>query len=256
MSSSVIKREEFRSKINGNSALLIPCLNEGSRLISQVQKLEREIGDQIYLIIIDGDSSDGSIEKVIAMKPKILRCILISKAKLGLSFDLYSGLNYLSKEYDYVLTLDGNGKDDLSRLMDMLDFAKNNRLDFVQGSRFVKNGSSENLPMDRLLGIKLFLSPIVSIYSRKYFSDPSNQCRVLSANALEIITKVNPTEFKRYDYFFFIPIKLSRSKLLTAEFPVKRSYPKNGPTPTHIRRSAYAKLAIDLIRMGLRWRKY
>ncbi len=251
-----IEIKELRNQVEGNVALLIPSLNEGQRLVRQIQSLEREIGSDLDLIIVDGASTDGSIEKIISLKPTILRYVMTSHAKRGLSFDLFASLKMISKQYEYILTLDGNGKDDVTRLMSMIRYAKENKFDFVQGSRFTKNGSSENLPLERYFGIKLFISPIVSMFSRTIFTDPSNQCRILSQRAANLVTSVDSTKFKRYDFFFFIPIKISRSGLKVSEFPVRRSYPKEGPTPTHIRRSHYAKLASDLIKVGFRWRKY
>jgi glycosyltransferase involved in cell wall biosynthesis len=251
-----IKIIELRSKIEGNVALLIPSLNEGQRLVSQIQSLEKEIGRDLDLIIVDGASTDGSIEKIISLNPTILRYVMTSHAKRGLSFDLFASLKMISNQYEYILTLDGNGKDDVTKLMSMIRYAKDNKFDFVQGSRFLKNGTSDNLPLERYFGIKLFISPIVSIFSRTLFTDPSNQCRIFSQKAANLVTSVDSTKFERYDFFFFIPIKISRSGLKVSEFPVRRSYPKEGPIPTHIRRSHYAKLAIDLIKVGFRWRKY
>jgi len=247
---------ELRNKVEGNVALLIPSLNEGQRLVKQIQSLEKEIGSNLDLIIVDGASTDGSIEKVISLKPTILRYVMTSHAKRGLSFDLFTSLKMISNQYEYILTLDGNGKDDVTRLMSMIRYAKENKFDFVQGSRFSKNGSSENLPLERFFGIKLFISPIVSLFSRTIFTDPSNQCRIFSQRAANLVTSADLTKFERYDFFFFIPIKISRSGLKVSEFPVLRSYPKEGPIPTHIRRSHYAKLASDLIKVGIRWRKY
>jgi glycosyltransferase involved in cell wall biosynthesis len=135
-----IEINELRNQVEGNVALLIPSLNEGERLVGQIQALEEEIGSDIDLIIVDGASTDGSIEKVISLKPFILRSVITSHAKLGLSFDLFVSLKIISNQYDYILTLDGNGKDDVTRLMSMIRYAKENELDFVQGSRFAKNG--------------------------------------------------------------------------------------------------------------------
>ena len=251
-----IEINELRKQVEGNVALLIPSLNEGERLVGQIRALEKEFGSDIDLIIVDGASADGSIEKVISLKPFVLRSVITSHVKLGLSFDLFVSLKMIANQYDYILTLDGNGKDDVTRLMSMIRYAKENELDFVQGSRFVKNGLSENLPLERYLGIKLFISPVVSLFSHFIFTDPSNQCRIFSRKAATLVTSVDPKRFERYDFFFFIPIKISRSGLKVSEFPVRRSYPKEGPVPTHIRRSHYAKLASDLIKVGLRWKKY
>ena len=246
----------LRAEILKNSAILVPCLNEGKRLIKTVRDLENELGNDFDLILIDGGSTDGSIQQVINTPLKILQSVLITNAKKGLSFDLYAGFKEVFDKYEYVMTLDGNNKDDVSNCRKIVDFASSSKIDFVQGSRFKPGGISQNLPTDRYIGIKFFISPIISIASQRIFTDPSNQCRVFSKKAINLIINVDISKFKRYDYFFFIPIKLSRSGCLTSEFPVTRSYPDDGTIPTHIPKSRYFKIGVDIVRMAIIHKKY
>ena len=246
----------LRAEIFKNPAILVPCLNEGERLIKTVSDLENELGNDFDLILIDGGSTDGSIKQVISTPLKILQSVLITNAGKGLSFDLHAGFKEVLDKYEYVITLDGNNKDDVRNLRNIFDFASSNKIDFVQGSRFRPGGISQNLPLDRYIGIKFFISPIISIASRKIFTDPSNQCRIFSKKAINLLVKVDISRFKRYDYFFFIPIRLSRSHYLTSEFPVTRSYPRTGKIPTHISKSRYFMIGLDLVRMAITHKKY
>jgi glycosyltransferase involved in cell wall biosynthesis len=246
----------LRSANFANFAILIPCLNEGERLIKTVTELETEYGDKFDLILIDGGSSDGSIEKILIMPLKILQSVLITNIGKGLSSDLYAGFNEVVDKYEYILTLDGNNKDDTRNIKNIFYFAQSNRMDFVQGSRFKPGGISRNLPQDRYLGIKLFISPIVSIASRRIITDPSNQFRVISKKSVKLLIKIDINKFKRYDYFFFIPIKLSRSGFKISEFPVSRSYPNNGTIPSHIKKSRYLMLGIDLLKVVIKFKRY
>ena len=185
-----------------------------------------------------------------------LQSILITNKGKGLSHDLYMGFNEVVDKYEYVMTLDGNNKDDVRNIRKIFHFAITHKIDFIQGSRFRPGGISQNLPRDRYLGIKFFISPIISIVSRKIFTDPSNQSRVFSKRAIDYLTKTDIDKFKRYDFFFFIPIKLSRSGYLTSEFPVTRSYPDDGTVPTHIPKSRYLRLGFDLLRIAASFKKY
>ena len=246
----------LREEILTNPAILIPCLNEGERLIKTVRGLENELGNDFDLILVDGGSSDGSLQQIISTPLKILQSVLITNEGKGLSFDLHTGLKELANKYEYVMTLDGNNKDDAKNLRKMFDFAMSNKIDFVQGSRFRPGGISRNLPKDRYIGIKFFISPIISIASRKIFTDPSNQCRILSKRAINFLIKADVKRFKRYDYFFFMPIKLSRSGYLTSEFPVTRSYPGDGTVPTHIPKTRYFRIGLDIMRVAITHKKY
>ena len=246
----------LRAEILTNLAVLVLCLNEGERLIKTVRDLENELSNGFDLIIIDGGSTDGSIQQVISTPLKILQSVLITNKGKGLSFDLHAGFKEVIDKYEYVMTLDGNNKDDAKNLRKIFDFALSNKIDFTQGSRFLPGGISQNLPRDRYIGIKFFISPIISIASRKIFTDPSNQCRIFSRKAINFLVKVDISRFKRYDYFFFIPIKLSRSGYLTSEFPVTRSYPSDGTIPTHIPKSRYFRIGLDIVRIAITHKKY
>ena len=237
-------------------AILIPCLNEGQRVLKTVKDLDEEFGDEYDLILIDGGSVDGSIQQVINNHSKILQSILITNKGKGLSHDLYLGFLEIVDKYEYVATLDGNNKDDIRNLGIIFDFALNNKIDFVQGSRFRAGGVSQNLPLDRYMGIKFFISPMISIASKKIFTDPSNQYRIFSKRAISSIIKVDINKFVRYDYFFFIPIRLSRLGYATSEFAVTRNYPNDGTIPTHIPRSRYLRLGLDLIRLTISHKNY
>ena len=246
----------LRPKILSNLAIIIPCLNEGQRLISTVENLEIELGDDFDLIIVDGGSTDGSIQQIVNNHYRILQSILISNKGKGLSHDLYIGFNEVVDKYEYVMTLDGNNKDDARDIRKIFNFAVINKIDFTQGSRFRPGGISRNLPRDRYLGIKFFVSPIISMSSRKFFTDPTNQFRVFSKKAINYLAKTDIDKFNRYDFFFFIPIKLSRSGYSTSEFPVTRNYPDDGSIPTHIPKSRYPRLGWDIVRIATRYKKY
>ena len=174
----------LRAKILTNPAILVLCLNEGERLIKTVRELENELGNDFDLILIDGGSTDGSIQQVISTHLKILQSVFITNIGKWLSYDLHVCFKEVVDKYEYVMTLDGNNKDDAGKLREIFDFASNKKIDFVQGSRFRPGGISRNLPRDRYVGIKYFISPIISIASRKIFTDPSNQCRVFSKKQL------------------------------------------------------------------------
>lgn len=206
--------------------------------------------------MVDGGSTDGSIQQLLGSPLKILQSILITNKGKGLSHDLYLGMNEVVDKYEYVMTLDGNYKDDVKNIRKIFNFAVRYKIDFTQGSRFRPGGISRNLPRDRYLGIKFFISPLISIFARKIFTDPTNQSRVFSKKAIKYLMKTDINKLKRYDFFFFIPIKLSRSSFLTSEFPVTRSYPDDGTIPTHISKSSYFKLGCDLVRVATNYKKY
>ena len=71
-----------------NLAIIIPCLNEGQRLIKTVENLKIELGNECKLIIVDGRSTDGSIQQLISTPLKILQSILITHKGNGFIFNI------------------------------------------------------------------------------------------------------------------------------------------------------------------------
>ena len=110
----------LRPEILSNLAIIIPCLNEGQRLIKTVKNLEIELGEEFDLIIVDGGSTDGSIQQLLGTPLKILQSILITNKGKGLSHDLYIGFSEVLDKYEYVMTLDGNNKDDGKRAINII----------------------------------------------------------------------------------------------------------------------------------------
>ena len=71
-----------------NLAIILPCLNEGQKLIKTVENLEIELGNEFDLIIVDGRSTDGSIQQLISTPLKILQSILIANKGNGFIFSI------------------------------------------------------------------------------------------------------------------------------------------------------------------------
>lgn len=82
-----------------------------------------------------------------------------------------------------MITIDGNGKDGVESIPRFVELL-NDGYDFIQGSRFVAGGKFENTPLDRYLGIRLFIAPLMSFASGFRFTDPTNGFKGLSRELL------------------------------------------------------------------------
>lgn len=220
---------EFFKKKN-KYALVTPVINEGDRIKNQIQKLKK-YSKIIDIIIADGGSTDGSTKSTF-LKKNGVRAILICPS--GQSRQLRVGLSWaLNEGYDGVITVDGNGKDDISAIPKFIK-ALEQGFDYVQGSRFIKGGHHANTPIFREIIARFIISPTLSIGARHWYTDTPNNFRAYSKKYL-VHPEVQPFRdiFVRYETLFYLVVRANRLGLKTKEVPVTRKYPK-GQIPTKI----------------------
>ena len=216
--------------------LLIPVINEGARILTELGRAQRAGVDKLCdIVICDGGSTDGS------MKPDTLALYgvntLLTKTGPGkqgaqLRMGIYFALN---RGYKGVLTIDGNNKDsieDVPRFIEKLQAG----YDLVQGSRFRRGGHAINTPLVRYAAVRLIHAPLVSLAARQWFTDTTNAYRAYSREYLTH-PEVQPLRpvFMGYELLAYLSIRATQLGLKACEVPVTRAYPASGATPTKIK---------------------
>ncbi|HEY2910943.1 MAG TPA: glycosyltransferase family 2 protein, partial [Gemmataceae bacterium] len=159
-------------------------INENGKLLKQLAAMRAARAGRVDIVIADGGSTDGSTEHG---KLKSLGVnALLTKTGLGkLGAQMRMAFSWaLDRGYKGVIAMDGNGKDGpdaIPRFVEKLEAG----FDHVQGSRFVRGGVSENLPLSRWLGVKLLHAPLISLASRFRYTDTTNGFRGYSRRLLE-----------------------------------------------------------------------
>lgn len=232
----VPKYESFEiSKPKNKYALLIPIINEGTKIKKELTRAKKKkISKYVDIIICDGGSTDGSTE--IKNLKKLEVTTLLVKQDVGKQgAQLRMGISYaLEHKYEGIITIDGNNKDsieDVPRFVDKLDEG----YDFVQGSRFIKGGKAINTPKIRLIALRLLHAPVISLTAHKWYTDTTNNYRAYSKRYLED-ERVKPLRdiFMTYELLAYLSVRADQLKYKTCEIPVSREYPKTGKTPTKI----------------------
>ncbi len=223
---------EFGSKCS-NYCLCIPIMNEGHKFKKQLAKLT-PYKKLVDIIILDWGSTDGSTNKTF-LKKNGVRTLIIkeSPGRQGTQFRM--GFSYALKEgYDGIITMDGNNKDGAEAIPYFIKSLKEG-FDYIQGSRFVKDGKGINTPLSRYLGIRFVLSPLLSLAANYWYTDITNGYRAFSRNYL-LHPKVKPFRdiFISYEMLFYLTVRANQIGLKTKEIPVVREYPK-GEIPTKIK---------------------
>lgn len=226
----------------GRHCLLIPVINEGERLLAQLRRV-REHGFDVDVVVADGGSTDGSNDPDL-LRDLGVRAVLVKRDAGKLSAQLRMGFAFaLVEGYEGVITVDGNGKDDVAAVP-LFQSALDEGLGFVQGSRYVPGGQAINTPRERHLAIKLFHAPLTSLAARRRYTDTTNGFRAHSRELL-MDPRVAPMRevFDTYELLAYLPIRAAKLGYRCTEVPVTRAYPAAGSIPTKIHgRSAQFEL--------------
>lgn len=227
--------EVIYEKKNKDYALLIPIINEGDRIIKELQRAKAAgIDDYVDIIICDGGSTDGCTEEG-KLTERGVNTLLVKKDTGKQGAQLRMGIWWaLRRGYKGLITIDGNNKDsieDVPRFVEKLEEG----YDLVQGSRFIKGGKGINTPIVRDLAVRLIHAPIISLTAGQRFTDTTNAYRAYSLRYLKD-ERVQPLRdvFMTYELLAYLSVRATRLGYKACEIPVTREYPAKGKTPTKI----------------------
>lgn len=229
-------------------ALVIPVINESSRLLKQLRQIQN-CGPKVDVIIADGGSTDGSTS-VTHLRSLGVSTLLTKTDKGRLSAQLRMAFHYtLHMGYQGVITMDGNNKDSCDGIERIAD-ALRQGYDFVQGSRFIAGGQAINTPKIRYASIRLIHAPITNLAADYSYTDTTNGFRGHSRRFLED-HRVAPLReiFDSYELLAYLSIRAVKLGFQVNEVPVTRAYPDKGELPTKIHGvKAYGSLITALIK--------
>ena len=225
---------EFSAR-QSDYCLLIPVINEGARILTELGRAQRAGVDKMCdIVLCDGGSTDGSTkEETLQLYGVNTLLIKTGPGKQGaqLRMGIYFALN---RGYKGVLTIDGNNKDsieDVPRFIAKLQEG----YDLVQGSRFRRGGRAINTPPVRYAAVRLVHAPLISLAAHQWFTDTTNAYRAYSREYLTH-PEVRPLRdvFEGYELLAYLSIRATQLGLRACEVPVTRAYPATGKTPTKI----------------------
>ncbi len=214
-------------------ALVVPVINEGQRIRAQLSRTAAA-HLPVDVVIADGGSTDGSLESGF-LKSVGVRALLIKTGVGRLSAQLRVAYSWcLMEDYSGVVTIDGNGKDNVEAVADFVG-KLDEGYDYIQGSRYLPGGSAENTPIERAVANRLIHAPLLSLAGRSWFTDTTNGYRAYSARYL-LDQRVQPFRpvFQDYELLFYLTARAGQIGLRVGHVPVRRSYPCDQPAPTKI----------------------
>lgn len=215
--------------------VVIPVINEGARIQNLLDRMKAyKIADIADVIIIDGGSTDGSLDLDV-LKEKDVRGLLIKRGNGKLSAQLRCAYSFaLDQGYAGIITIDGNDKDDPIAIPQFIE-ALNHGYDFVQASRFILGGVAENTPKLRDFAIRFIHAPMLSFFSGFHWTDTTQGFRAYSRKML-LDAKVAPFRdvFSSYELLAYLSYLIPKLGYRCIELPTVRRYPTTGDVPTKI----------------------
>lgn len=164
--------------------IIIPAYNEEENIVAVVDNLIHNYSQYDYVVINDG-SSDNTAQ---ICKEHNYRMVDLP-INLGLAGAFQTGMRYaLYHDYDYAIQYDGDGQHRPEYIRDMVELAREKKLDVVIGSRFV----NENKPFTpRMMGNSL-IEFCIWLTVRKRIKDSTSGMRLYSKRMIrKLATTMN-----------------------------------------------------------------
>lgn len=225
---------EFDGKTK-DYALLIPIINEGERILTELTRAKNHnVSDFADIVICDGGSTDGCTEET-QLKTLNVNTLLVKQDDGKQGAQLRMGIWWaLERGYKGIITIDGNNKDSIEDVPHFIEKLEEG-YDLVQGSRFVKGGKAINTPFVRTIAVKFIHAPVISLTARQRFTDTTNAYRAYSRKYLTD-NRVQPLRdiFMTYELLAYLSVRATQLGMKACEIPVTRAYPETGKTPTKI----------------------
>ncbi len=211
---------ESRITYRGLSILVtMPCWNEEGKVGYGVRAVPRDLVDSICVV------DNGSIDQT-AKEAKDAGALVINHpVNLGAGGGIRTGLEFGRKnKYDLLAVLAGDNQDDPNDLYRAVDKLIDENLDYIQGSRWLKEGKRENMTISRTV-LTWTYSLLFRILFRTKVTDATNGFRVFKREVLN-----NPQLNLWQDWLIqyelepYLLIQTCRGGYKVAEVPVTKRY--------------------------------
>ncbi|MBI2596234.1 glycosyltransferase family 2 protein [Candidatus Daviesbacteria bacterium] len=195
--------------------VVVPAFNEEKRILRVIKKIPQEVDHHKLEILVVNDGSTDLTE-IILKKNKVK--VISHPVNRGLGAALGTGFEYARiKNYDFLITLDGDGQHDPREIPKLLKPIINKEADFIVGTRINKG----SMPFKRRM-LTFFATLATFVLTGVWTADSQSGFRIFSKNAIKKINiQVDKMEVST-DFF-----RQCREKgLVILEVPIKAIYTK------------------------------
>ena len=196
-------------------SILIPVRNEEIVIKKIIDQLEYELKNLPYEIIFINDfSTDDSprlIKEIIKTKEQIS---LYDNKKIGLGGAITEGINRAKGEAVCIMMCDLS--DDIDDLKKYYNIIKDEQIDAVFGSRFIKGSKINYYPKKKLILNRIFNLATKLLFVSDY-NDFTNAFKIYRRDAL---LKTFPLVSESFNIFLELPLKIISRKMKYKIIPI------------------------------------
>jgi dolichol-phosphate mannosyltransferase len=200
---------------------IAPVLDEELKIREVVRRVPRSVVDEV--LVVDDGSKDHSAEVAREQGARVLSMGHVA----GVGAALRAGYeDALKKGYDVMVVMAGNNKDSPEEIPLLLDAIVDGPADFVQGSRFTKQGADfGHMPFYRKIATRIH--PLLfSLVAGRRVTESTNGFRAIRRCVLEDPRlDLHQSWLDEYELEPYLYIRTIRMGYRTAEVPVTKIYP-------------------------------
>jgi glycosyltransferase involved in cell wall biosynthesis len=186
-------------------SVVIPTLNEALNLPHVFARLPRDIYE---IVIVDGNSTDGTVEVARELYPDVR---IVGQDRRGKGNALACGFN--ACRGDIIVMIDADGSQRPEEIPAFVD-ALMRGADFAKGSRFMEGGGSDDITWSRRAGNWFFTRTANLLYGSRY----TDLCYGLNAFWARCLP-VMQVDCDGFEVETLINIRIAKAGLKVAEIP-------------------------------------
>jgi len=221
------------SRADRNPRVLVSIFayNEGDRFRDVLRRFPARRAYDV--LVVDDGSSDGTCQGVEESDFKVIR----NPHNEGLGASIKKAFRYaLEHQYDAIVIMAGNGKDDPNEIELLLQPVLRGGYDFAQGARFLDGGAYGNMPYHRLIATRYIHPLIFSLLSGRRVTESTNGFRAFRTSILRD-DRINwrQTWLNQYELEQYLHFKVVRLGYKRIEVPVTKIYPSRSRGYTKVK---------------------
>ena len=220
ISSIPSKPIEERITYRGYSILVtMPCWNEEGKVGPGAQAVPKDLVDTTCVV------DNGSFDNTRTEAQDAGALVISHPINLGAGGGIRTGLEFgYQNEFDFLAVLAGDNQDDPNDLYKGVDKLIDGNFDYIQGSRWLKEGKRENMTISRTL-LTWVYSLLFRIIFKTKITDATNGFRVFRREVLDN-PRLNLWQnwLLQYEMEPYLLIQTCRSGYKVGEVPVTKRY--------------------------------
>jgi len=214
---------------------IIPVYREAGKIGGVLEKFDQQTVDEICLVV--DEPSENVLEEIrrVGDESRLPIRTILNLGRKGVGHAIKQGYRYaISQEYDLIVVMAGNGKDDPREIWRLTKPIIDEGFDYVQGSRFLPGARREKTPILRRVFTRLF--PVLwTLLTGVRCTEVTNGFRAYRATLLED-PRIDVWQdwLDRYELEYYLHYKVLTLGFRFAERPVSKLYTTQKKKYSHI----------------------